>query len=211
NARRLRDHLQAVEDKSTTHTILIPMSKGAADTLEMLKLYPETAKQLDAIVSLVGCVCGSPLKNLAPNWLKWAERAIALPSCERFCGDAVVSLDPKTRSDFLQHFEMPQGPKVYSLAAVVGEEGISKGMMASFHALSRLGGLNDGQMLLGDQILPGATFLGALKCDHIATAMPFNRNRGFMARFITRRFLNHNAFAREIMLEAIVRQVLEDM
>jgi len=211
NAQKLRDHLDAQPNRSTRRTILVPMSKGAADTLEMLTLYPETASKLDAIVSLVGCVCGSPLEQLAPNWLKWVERVVPMPTCARFYGDAVVDLSPKTRTEFLQHFTMPQGPKIYSLGAAVGEMGMSAGMMAPHRALSRIGPLNDGQMLLRDQILPGACFLGALNCDHIATAMPFNRNLAWMARFVTKHALNRNAFPREIMLEAIVRQVLEDI
>lgn len=211
NARRLRDHLYEVRDVTTVHTILIPMSKGTPDTLQMLSLYPETAKEIDAIVSLAGCVCGSPLKDMAPGWLKWIERNLPLPSCAQFNGNAVVDLDPKTRTAFLQGFEMPPGPKIYSLAAAVAEEGMSYGMLPSFHALTRLDALNDGQMLLRDQIMPGATFLGALNCDHIATAMPFNRNPNLMTRLITQKFLNHNAFPREILVEAIVRQVLEDL
>jgi len=210
NAQRLRDHLMSLETTSGP-TILTPMSKGAADTLEMLALYPEIAERIDAIVSLVGCVCGSPLQRLAPDWLKWVERALPMPTCRRFGGTAVVDLGPTTRTRFLDGFTMPDGIRIYSLGAAVAEQGMSVGIMSSYRALTRLDPLNDGQMLLQDQILPGATFLGALNCDHIATAMPFNRNQGALARFVTRRFLNHNAFPREIMIEAMVRQVLEDL
>lgn len=211
NARRLRDHLQAHQHDDVRYTILVPMSKGAADTLEMLALYPETALSLDAIVSLVGCVCGSPLKDVAPDWLKWVERNLPMPTCARFEGAAVTSLSPRIRTNFLKGFQMPAGPKVYSLGAVVDEAAMSRGMVASYRALARSDVLNDGQMLLADQILPGATFLGALRCDHIATAMPFNRNPGTVAKLISKHLLNHNAFPREIMLESMVRQVLEDL
>lgn len=210
NAKRLYEHIKAQAPKPGELTILVPMSKGAADTLEMLALYPDVVAHIDAIVSLVGCVCGSPLQQMSPDWLKWFERTMPLFNCARFNGDAVHSLSPKTRTDFLSHFEMPQDVRVYSLGAAVEEEGISKGMMAAYQALATLSPLNDGQMLLSDQILPNATVLGVLKCDHIASAMPFNRNLGLLARFVTRRFLNHNAFPREILLEAIVRQVIED-
>jgi len=210
NARRLRDHL-AAQGEEDTFTILVPMSKGAADTLEMLALYPETVERIDAVASLVGCVCGSPLKHMAPDWLKWIERTLPLPTCARFGGAAVHSLGPEARTEFLDGFHMPRTIRTYSLCAAVGQEGMSAGMMPSYRALSAIDPLNDGQMLLRDQILPGATFLGALNCDHIATGMPFNRNRGAVARFVTRHFLNRNAFPREIMLEALVRQVLQDL
>ena len=209
NAKRLRDHLDALPNHK--RLILLPMSKGAADTLEMLALYPDSAQRIDAIVSLVGCVCGSPLHGLAPDWLKWIERALPLPTCARFGGDAVDSLSPHARETFLKTFTMPEGPKVYSLGAAVGAEEMSNGIMPSYRALCRFDPLNDGQMLLRDQVLPGATILGVLNCDHIATAMPFNRNSGFLSRFVTKYFLNRNAFPREILVEAIVRQVQEDL
>jgi hypothetical protein len=210
NAGRLYDHIKAQGTKPGELTILVPMSKGAADTLEMLALYPDVAAHIDAIVTLVGCVCGSPLQQMSPNWLKWIERHMPLFNCARFNGDAVHSLSPQTRTDFLSHFEMPTGVRVYSLGAAVGEEGVSKGMLPSYRALATQDPLNDGQMLLRDQIMPNATVLGVLKCDHIASAMPFNRNFGLLARFVTQQFLNHNAFPREVLLEAIVRQVIED-
>ncbi|HEY9080878.1 hypothetical protein [Magnetovibrio sp.] len=208
NARRLRNHLVAQDDARLT--IVLPMSKGTADTLVMLAKYPETAVRIDAVASLVGCVCGSPLHGLAPDWLKWVERTVPLPTCARFGGAAVHDLSPETRVAFLNAFRMPEGVRTYSLCAAVGAEEMSAGMMPSYRALSRIDRLNDGQMLLADQIMPGSTFLGALNCDHIATAMPFNRNPGALARFVTRRFLDRNAFAREIMVEAMVRQIMED-
>jgi len=209
NARRLRDHLSG--EKKANFTILVPMSKGAADTLEMLALYPETTDRIDAIVSLVGCVCGSPLHGMAPDWLKWIERALPVPTCARFDGAGGDSLSPRTRTAFLKTFKMPSNIRAYSLCAAVEDDaGMSLGMMSSYRALSRVSPLNDGQMLLADQVLPGATFLGALNCDHIASGMPFNRSRGMLAHFVTGRILNRNAFPREIVLEAMVRQVLED-
>jgi len=216
NARRLRDHIlgkRAHRPRSAQPplTLLVPMSKGAADTMEMLALYPDMADHIDAVASLAGCVCGSPLQGMAPDWLKWLERVLPLPTCARFGGAAVDSLSPATRAAFLADFQMPATVRNYSLGAVVDDAGVSAALRPLHRALARIDPLNDGQMLLGDQILPGATFLGALNCDHVASAMPFNRNRGLLARLITARFLTHNAFPREIMLEAMVRYVIEDL
>ena len=211
NARRLKTHLDSLGPDDARHTILLPMSKGAADTLEMLALYPDVAERIDAVASLVGCVCGSPLKYHAPGWLQWIEKNLPVPTCARFGGDAVESLSPETRTAFLRDFQMPPTVKAYSIGAVAGRDNMSRGMMASYRALCGYDVLNDGQMLLRDQILPNATFLGALNCDHIASAMPFNRNTSMLGRFVTGQFLNHNAFPREVMLEAVVRYVLEDL
>lgn len=212
NARQIRDHIMALPDAQNGQpTIVIAMSKGCADTLEMLAAYPQTHARIDAVVSLVGCVCGSPLAGAVPDWLRHVERMVSLPTCKRHGGAAQVSLHPKTRTAFLHTNPMPPGISYYSLGAVVDRAGMSKGMLSSFDALARLNALNDGQMLLGDQILPDSVFLGALDCDHIATAMPFNREGGALARFVTLRLLDQNAFPREVMAEALVRQVLEDL
>jgi len=209
NARQLRDHVMALPDSATT--IVIAMSKGCADTLEMLAAYPETQARIDGFVSLVGCVCGSPLAFLVPGWLSWLERSVPLPTCKRHGGEAQISLNPKTRTAFIQTNPMPAGIKYYSLGAAAQRADISKGMLSAFDALTRLDPLNDGQMLLGDQVLPDSEFLGVLDCDHIATAMPFNRSDGVLARFIAKHLLDQNAFPREVMAEALVRRVLEDV
>ena len=210
NAKRLKAHLQSLGTQDGP-TILVPMSKGTPDTLEMFDLYPETIDRVDAVVSLVGCVCGSPLKYMAPEWLKWIERNLPMPSCARFGGTAVVSLSPHTRCSFLKAFEMPGTVKVYSLGAVADADRMSRGMTRAYRALTQIHPLNDGQMLLQDQILPKATYLGTLNCDHVAAGMPFNRNASLICSALTRLFLNHNAFPREVMVEAVVRQVLEDL
>lgn len=215
NGRVLRDHILNVAQDTDRRTILIPMSKGAPDTLEMLDQFPEMAEHIDAIVSLVGCVGGSPLKYAAPKWLKAYERSWWMPNCKPHGGEAVVSLDPQTRTAFLQRFEMPDGIKTYSIGAVSSKDHVCKGLMPSYKALCRFdpvnGHLNDSQMMFADQFLPRATFLGALNCDHIASAIPVGRSRHWFARLVALMALDKTAFPREILVEAVVRQVLEDL
>jgi len=208
NAEHLRDFLLALPDGETV--IVAAMSKGMVDTQEMLARYPETHARVQAVISLVGAVCGSPLAYLAPEWLKWVERAIPLPHCRPHGGEAVECLAPETRLAFLRDHGPVDGVRYYALCAAVDEAGMSKGMLSSFHALEREGGLNDGQMLLGDQIPPGSEVLGVLNADHIAVGIPFNRNSRLLARLVIQYGLDKNAFPREVMLEAAVRKVLED-
>lgn len=210
NALQLRDQIMALPEGELV--ILLAMSKGAVDTQEMLLLYPETRKRVRAVVSLVGAVCGSPLAHFAPDWLKWVERAVPMPTCKCHDGAAVESLMPETRAAFLKANPPVSGPRYYSLGAAVGSvAGMSKGMMAPYRALCSISALNDGQMLLADQILPGSEFLGVLDCDHIAAGMPFNRNAKPWAKWIAGRLLERNAFPREVMAEAVIRRVLEDV
>lgn len=209
NARQLRDTIMALPEGETT--ILIAMSKGTVDAQEMLARYPETHARVQAVVSLVGAVCGSPLAHLAPNWLKWIERRLPLPHCPLHNGAAVESLTPDVRRSFLSGHAPVPGVRYYSLGAAVEADGMSKGMQVSYQALSRLQPLNDGQMLLADQILPGAEVLGVLNGDHIAVGMPFNRNPSWLGRWVAKHLLDRNAFPREVVTEAIVRRVMEDL
>lgn len=209
NARQLRDTLMALPKGETT--ILIAMSKGTVDTQEMLARYPETHARVQAVVSLVGAVGGSPLAYLAPKWLKWVERRLPLPRCPLHGGAAVESLKPDVRQAFLKDHAPVSGVRYYSLGAAVEAEGMSKGMASAYQALRRIQPLNDGQMLLADQILPGAEVLGVLNGDHIAVGMPFNRNPSWLGRWVANHVLDRNAFPREVVVEAIVRRVLEDL
>ena len=209
NARQLRDIVVNLPDGETV--ILIAMSKGAVDTQEMLALYPETHARIAAVVSLVGAVCGSPLAHLAPDWLKWIERNAPLPHCRTHGGKAVYSLMPEVRRTFLANHPPVAGVRYYSLGAAVEAHNMSKGMLSAYQALCRISALNDGQTLLADQILPSAEVLGVLNGDHIAVGMPFNRNTGMVGRWVAKHLLDKNAFPREVLVEAVVRRVLEDL
>lgn len=214
NARQLRDVLLALDDATNpgiNRTIVIAMSKGAVDTLEMLAAYPQTHDKVDAVVALVGAVWGSPLAHIAPKWLKWVERRAWMPTCRTHGGEAVKSLTPDVRAAFMTTLTTPGNVKLYTLGAACGAEDMSAGMTGAYRALCRISPLNDGQMLLADQALPNADYLGVLDCDHMATAMPFNRAKGLLGRFVARRWLDKNAFPREVMAEALVRYITHDL
>jgi hypothetical protein len=56
-------------------------------------------------------------------------------------------------------------------------------------------------------VIPGSVLLGYLNADHWAIAVPFNRSHPFISSL----FIDKNAFPREVLLEAIVRYVEEDL
>ena len=58
-----------------------------------------------------------------------------------------------------------------------------------------------------DPLIPGSVLLGYLNADHWAVAVPINRNHPF----IPSHFVDKNAFPREVLAEAIVRFIEENL
>jgi hypothetical protein len=66
---------------------------------------------------------------------------------------------------------------------------------------------NDSQVIFYDQVIPGSVLLGYINADHWAAAVPFNRNHPVLGAM----FVDKNAFPREVLFEAILRYVEEDL
>jgi hypothetical protein len=58
-----------------------------------------------------------------------------------------------------------------------------------------------------DMIIPGSTLLGYARADHLAVAIPVNRNWPTLSAG----FMDRNGFPREVLLEALIRFVEEDL
>jgi hypothetical protein len=56
-------------------------------------------------------------------------------------------------------------------------------------------------------VIPSSVLLAYLNADHWAVAVPFNRNHPFIAST----FVDKNAFPREVLAEAIIRFIEEDL
>ena len=77
----------------------------------------------------------------------------------------------------------------------------------SLEKLSKQDPRNDGMMLFDDQFIPGSTFIGCVNADHWAVSVPIARTRPGFAK----KFVNHNDYPREALLEAILRFIEEDL
>ena len=108
-----------------------------------------------------------------------------------------------------QHWQsMPQGIRYYSLVTFIKPQRMHWFLRLLYAKLAEVEPRNDSHMLIHDQVLPGAQLLGYLKSDHWAVALPFNRsNRSFWNRLLR----NNNAFPREVLFEAILRYVEDDL
>ena len=80
-------------------------------------------------------------------------------------------------------------------------------MKPFYKKLSQVDSRNDSQMIFYDQLIPVSVLLGYVNADHWAIAVPLNRSHPY----ISSSFVDKNAFPREVLLEAIVRYVDEDL
>jgi hypothetical protein len=187
--------------------VLVGYSKGTPDILEGLATYPELAQRVAAVVSVAGSVNGSPLADNAPESMLTLLEYLPGSECDAGDGGALGSLKPSMRRDFARTHELPEMVRYYSLASFAQREQISFGLRGGYDDLAKIDPRNDSQLLFYDQIIAGGALLGFINADHWAVALPISRERPGLAATL----VNRNEFPREILLEAIVRHVEEQL
>ncbi len=73
--------------------------------------------------------------------------------------------------------------------------------------ISFAGARNDSQLVFSDQVIPGSTVLAFVNADHWAMAVPVARQHKFAAST----FVSQNNYPREVILEALLRYLEEDL
>jgi hypothetical protein len=204
NAAEIRAAILAMEEVAERPIVLLGYSKGATDLLEALA-DATVAARVAAIVSLSGAINGSPLADKASGTLLDVLADLPGTTCEPGDRGALNSMRRATRMAWLAG--QPRSPiRSYSLVSYAARDQISAVLRSSYDDLSLIDPRNDSQMLFYDQIVPRSTLLGYLNADHWAVAMPLARDAVLMDLLV-----DHNAFPREILLEAILKQVEEDL
>ena len=127
--------------------------------------------------------------------------------CDPGDGGALESLKPQVRKRWLANHSLPASIRYYSIITYPDPKQISSILKHFYRKLSQVDSRNDSQMIFYDQVIPGSVLLGYLNADHWAIAVPFNRK----SPFISSTFINKNAFPREVLLEAIMRYLEEDL
>lgn len=205
NAKQIRNALLAYPNHEKW--ILIGYSKGIADILEALVAYPELHHQAAAVVSVAGVVKGTPLADQVPDpLLRWLYK-IMIPTCPPGDHGGIVSLRRSVRRTWLSRHRLPATIAYFSLPSFAHRTEISLILRPSYWQLSQVDPRNDSQVIFSDAIIPGSTLLGFAKADHWAVALPFSREFPLLAATL----INHNAFPREVLLEATVRFIEEDL
>jgi len=206
NARELRDKLAALRAERRQPLTLVTYSKGTADALEMLVAYPETAGWIEAMISVAGVVSGSPLADRFDDLYERLAKRLPFPDCAPGDGGGVRSLTRETRLAWLASHRLPLSVRFYSLAAMAPAERISAPLRPFHYLLSDIDPNNDGQVLITDALIPGSTLLGYAAADHWAISMPFLESKSAL-----RAFVDKNDFPRDILIEALLRYVEEDL
>jgi len=208
NASLIREAVMAMpEPKTDERIILLGYSKGIPDILEAVTTYTDLRKKVSAVVSVAGTVGGSPMANDTTQSM--LNLLTYFPNAECDPGDegALESLKPDVRKRWLANHSLPGSIRYYSIITYPDTNQISSILKPFYKKLSQVDSRNDSQMIFYDQLIPGSVLLGYVNADHWAIAVPLNRSHPY----ISSNFVDKNAFPREVLLEAIVRYVEEDL
>lgn len=208
NASIIRETVMAMPEPVTGKPlVLLGYSKGILDILEAVITYPDLQQKVAAVVSVAGAVGGSPLANNATQSMLNLLQHFPDAECDPGDEGGLESLKPDVRKRWLAEHALPKSIRFYSIVTYPDKEHISSILKSSYNDLSQVDPRNDSQVIFYDQVIPGSVLLGYLNADHWAIAVPFNRN----SPFISSVFIDKNAYPREVLLEAIVRFVEEDL
>jgi hypothetical protein len=170
----------------------------------------ETPGNLRAVVSVAGVVSGSPVADWLNRYKKILELIPTPSTCSHINENFLKSITRDRCLHWLRKYwsTMPQGIRYYSLVTFTTPNRMHWFLRLLYAKLAEVEPRNDSHMLIHDQVLPGAELLGYVKSDHWAVALPFNRSTGSFWKWLLR---NNNAFPREVLFEAILRFVEDDL
>jgi hypothetical protein len=206
NARQIRAAILRTALAEGERIVLVAHSKGAADSLQALADFPEIVPRVAALVSVAGAVGGSPLADGMRSGMTRLLRALDVRRCDPGDHGGIESLRRSTRAAFLAATTLPPSVKYFSVGGIVSTDETSAPLRPFQRQLAEIDARNDGQVLAIDTVIPGGALLGFARADHWAIAIPFSRTAPAPVRAVIGR---HNAFPREVLLEAIVRSVEE--
>lgn len=208
NGQLIRDAIMArPEPADQERLVLLGYSKGVLDILEAVATYPELQARVTAVIGVAGAVGGSPLANDASQAQANLLEKLPGSDCDKGDEGAVESLKTSVRKEWLATHRLPESIRFYTLVTYPAPEQISVVMKSGYNKLSQVDPRNDSQVIFYDQIIPGSVIMGFLNADHWAPYVPIDRGSGAL----TARVANKNSFPREVLMEAALRFVEEDL
>jgi hypothetical protein len=205
NANLLKEAFAELEFAPDEKVLLIGYSKGVIDALEAIVAHREVRDKVDAILSVVGAVGGSPVADETTGLLRSLFKGMPLFHGTRGDKGAIESLERRSRQLWLNENRLPESIRYYSLGAFTDRDNVSSVLRSGYDACSGIDARNDSQVIFYDQIIPGSTLLGFANGDHWAVCLPFKENMSVTsALFVTR-----NEYPRDVLLESAVRYIEE--
>ncbi len=204
NGRRIADYLRFEHKKDPRPFVIVAYSKGAPDVQEALVADPDAAAAVAAFVTVAGAVGGSPIADTMPAIAERYAASLKLGTCEGNVAEAFKSLRRDARQRFLADHPDPLVPS-FSLVAISGESNTSKMLREAWKLLAAYDRRQDSQLIQTDAIVPGASFLGAIRADHLAVALPFESSSDESIRSAA----DHNHYPRAALFEALVRSAIQ--
>jgi hypothetical protein len=204
NGQRIADYLRFEHKKDPRQFIVVAYSKGAPDVQEAFAADADAAAAVAAFVTVAGAVGGSPIANAMPAIAERYAASLKLGSCEGNVAEAFKSLRRDIRQRFLADHPDPVVP-TFSLVAISDESNTSKMLREAWKLLAAYDKRQDSQLIQADAIVPGASFLGAARADHLAVALPFE----FSSDESIRSAADRNHYPRVALFEALVRSAIQ--
>jgi hypothetical protein len=206
NGKLIADYLKAHSKGDPRKYIVVAYSKGAPDFQVGVAQDRDAASAVAAFVTVAGAIGGSPVAAAMPAVVERYTKALKLGTCQGDLALAFKSLGRDVRHAFLASYPDPVVP-TYSLIALSNQNDTSKMLLEAWQLLSVYDTNEDSQLTKEDAVVPGATFLGAARADHLAIALPFED----LADGEIRSFMDHNHYPRSALLEALVRFAIQDV
>lgn len=210
NARMIRDYVASLPAEDTGRPLaLVGYSKGAPDILEAVVTYPELAERVVTVVSMAGAVHGSPLAIDSTQAQANMLTMVPGSKCAEEDGDndAVNSLKPQVRKQWLADNPLPDHIRLYSVVTYPEPDRVSWALKNSYLLLGENDIRNDTQVIVFDQMIPGSSVMAVVNGDHWAIAVPVARSHPLAGGTL----INKNDYPREAFMEAMMRYLEEQV
>ncbi len=206
NAKMIGDYLRENGAKDSRKYIVVGYSKGAPD-LQVTLAKQNITQYVAAFISVAGASGGSVVADALPGMAdQWIRSYFKLGNCKGDLTNGFKSLKRSERQAFLGAY--PNSPvPTYSIIAFSEKAGTSKALVQTWDLLAAYDKRQDGQLTQADAILPNSTYLGALKGDHFAVALPFDKAKDATIR----NGMDKTRFPRAAVLESLLRFVMHDL
>ena len=199
NAKQIAKYLNSQFATDQRKYIVLGYSKGTSDLEVALASEPGVKDKVAALVTLSGVVQGSRLLG-QPHPSSAERKQAAAITCTAGDGGGLKSMTPEVRQAFLATHPDPLVP-TYSIAAYSDKQDTSEILLPFWLDLSQHGKAEDSQMLAAEAVYPRGNYLGLLRRDHWAIAIPLESSV----------LINKNDFPRPQLFEAILRFVTADL